>query len=588
MRDGVKLFTCVYLPNDARKDKSYPVILMRTPYSVRPYGADQYKTQLGPSQAFEESGYIFVFQDVRGCYMSEGEFINMRPHLSNKVGDQVDESTDTFDTIEWVGQNIPESNGRLGQWGISYPGFYTAAGAIDSHPMLKCISPQAPIGDWFWDDMHRNGAFNLQLSVTFFSSFGRIRKGPTTESGERIDFGTDDAYQFFLELGSLKNVNARYFEGEIPFWNEIIAHPNYDYFWQTRNLIPHLRNINCASLVVGGWFDTEDLYGPLQIYQSIEKNNPQIENSLVMGPWYHGGWNGSDGDHLGDARFDWATADWYRTNVEFPFFERHLKQVDVHGLAEATVFETGANRWRRFAAWPPPQRSAETLYFLEDGQLRFAEAPSASVADERRNTGSDSFLSDPNRPVPYTTEISSRWARDYMAEDQRFAARRPDVLVYRTAVLESDITVAGPLTADLWFSTTGTAADIVVKLIDEFPGRPVDGNSSENFQSGRQQLVRGQAMRTRFRNGFEFPEPLVANRPEQIQFELPDVLHTFKRGHRIMVQIQGTWFPFIDRNPQKYIANIFEADEEDFITATHTIYRSDQMASCLRLTTVPQ
>ena len=303
MRDGVKLFTAVYVPNDAARQKSYPIILMRTPYSIGPYGVDRYRSRLGLNEAFDRSGYIFAFQDVRGCYMSEGDFVNMRPHIEDKLGEQIDESTDTYDTIQWLVSNIPYNNGRVGQWGISYPGFYTAAGAIDSHPALKCISPQAPIGDWFWDDMHRNGAFNLQLSVTFFSSFGRVREGLTTQRGERLDLGTDDAYQFYLDLGPLTNVNELYFKREIPFWNEITEHPNYDYFWQSRNLIPHLKNMHCASLVVGGWFDTEDLYGPLRIYDSIEQENPQTENSIVMGPWWHGGWNRSAGDELGGCQF---------------------------------------------------------------------------------------------------------------------------------------------------------------------------------------------------------------------------------------------------------------------------------------------
>ncbi len=581
MRDGTKLFTCVYIPNDADTTKTYPVILMRTPYSVGPYGVDQYKTRLGPNIEFEKSGYIFAFQDVRGKYMSEGEFVNMRPHLEDKKQADFDESTDTFDTIEWLSQKLTMHNGRFGQWGISYPGFYTAAGAINSHPALRCISPQAPIGDWFWDDMHRNGAFNVQLAMTFFSSFGQKREGPTTESGSRLDFGTDDAYQFFLELGSLKNVNEKYFKYEIDFWNQTAAHPNYDYFWQSRNIIPHLKNIHCAVLVVGGWYDTEDLYGPLRIYESIEKNNPQIENTLVMGPWYHGGWNRSPGDSLGDASFDWPTAAWFRTQVELPFFEHHLKGSDRAKHAEAIVFETGANRWRSFDAWPPKQAKPLNLVLEAGHRISLVE----SEVGEAEKNAVDSFLSDPSKPVPYTTEISSRWARDYMTEDQRFASRRPDVLVYRSEPLEEDVTLAGPLTADLWFSTTGTAADVVVKVVDEFPGRPVAGDDPE-FQSGRQQLVRGQVMRTRFRNSFELPEPLTAGKPENIKFELHDVLHTFKRGHRIMIQVQGSWFPFVDRNPQKYVSNIFEAKDEDFRVATHSIHRSPKMRSQIRATTV--
>lgn len=579
MRDGTRLFTCVYCPNrtDA-KGQSYPIILFRTPYSVGPYGIDQYRESLGPNFEFEKSGYIFAFQDVRGKFMSEGEFINMRPHLNSKTSRQVDESTDTYDTIEWLIRNVPNNNGRVGQWGISYPGFYTAAGAIDSHPALKCISPQAPIADWFWDDMHRNGAFNVQLAFTFFSSFGKSRPEPTVQRAEGYDLGTDDSYQFFLDLGPLGNINKQLLHDEVAFWNEVEQHPNYDQFWQSRNLLPHLKKISCASLVVGGWFDTEDLYGPLRIYQAIETLNPGIENRLVMGPWYHGGWNRSAGDQLGDAHFDWATAAWYREHIELPFFEYHLKGNGQPEPAEANVFETGANRWRQFSAWPPKQAEVQTLYF-EDQQRLTWQAP------DQAGSGMNRFWSDPSKPVPYTMEITGRWSKDYMTEDQRFAGRRPDVLVYRSEILEEDVTFAGPLQADIWFSTDQSDADVVVKIIDEFPGRLLNGSREPDtdFQSGRQQLVRGQAMRARFRHSFEKPQPFEPNRPEMVSFELHDVLHTFKKGHRIMVQVQGSWFPFVDRNPQKFVDNIFAAEETDFVGAWHTIYHSPQMPSGIRV-----
>jgi uncharacterized protein len=578
VRDGKKLFTACYIPNDAGTKHTYPILLVRTPYSVGPYGADQYKSSLGPSEAFEESGYIFVFQDVRGRYLSEGEYDNMRPHIELKKGQQTDESSDTYDTIEWLVENIEFNNGSVGQWGISYPGFYTSAGAIDSHPALKCISPQAPIADWFWDDMHRNGAFNVQLGVNFFSSFGRSRPEPSLERHDSLDLKTNDSYQFFLDLGSLKNVNDKYLNGQIAFWNEMAAHPNYDSFWQSRNLLPHLNNVNCACLVVGGLFDTEDLYGPLKTYESIEKLNPQTQNSIVMGPWYHGGWNRTDGDSLGDARFDWATAKWYREQVEFPFFEHHLKAAQDPQIAEATIFETGANRWRKFSAWPPREVEKRELFLASDQKLAWA-SPMIQASDGKPLV--DSYISDPLKPVPYTEEISGRWAKNYMAEDQRFAARRPDVLVYRSEILESDITLAGPLLADMWFSTTASDADLVVKLIDEFPGRLENGGATqpEDFQSGRQQLVRGQVMRLRFRESFEEPKPLEPGRAENVQFELHDVLHNFKRGHRIMIQVQSSWFPFVDRNPQKFVPNIFEAEDSDFIKAEHTIHRDPHRPS---------
>ncbi|MEZ6137297.1 MAG: CocE/NonD family hydrolase [Pirellulaceae bacterium] len=589
MRDGVKLFTACYIPNDAGPNTTYPILLLRTPYSVGPYGADQYRTTLGPSEAFEDSGYIFVYQDVRGRYLSEGEFDNMRPHVEGKRDQQTDESSDTYDTIEWLLKKLEFHNGRVGQWGISYPGFYTSAGAIDSHPGLKCISPQAPIADWFWDDMHRNGAFNLQLAVGFFSSFGHSRPQPSLARHESLDLKTDDAYQFFLDLGALRNVNEQHFNDKIAFWNDITQHPNYDTFWQSRNLLPHLKNVRCACLVVGGLFDTEDLYGPLKTYQAIEQLNPQIQNSLVMGPWFHGGWNRTAGDVLGDARFDWATAQWYRDEIEFPFFEHHLKAAENPGIAEATVFETGANRWRKFSAWPPRESEKRSLFLASDQRLLWSVDAQSDDTERADTQASDTYISDPRKPVPYTMEITGRWAKDYMAEDQRFAARRPDVLVYRSEILEADVTIAGPLLADMWFSTTGTDADLVVKLIDEFPGRIDNGSSTppENFQSGRQQLVRGQVMRLRFRESFEQPQPLVPGQVENTQFELHDILHTFKRGHRIMIQVQSSWFPFVDRNPQRYVENIFEASEDDYISAEHTIHRDPQHASSLHFEVLP-
>ncbi len=370
MRDGVKLFTSVYVPNDTKPDRSYPILLLRTPYSVGPYGIDLYKGTLGPSAEFEKSGYIFAFQDVRGRYMSEGEFVNMRPHIDSKQGTQFDESSDTFDTIEWLIKNIKHNNGRVGQWGISYPGFYASAGAIDSHPALKAVSPQAPIADWFFDDFHRNGAFVLPMGFNFFSSFGVSRPGPTPLGAERFNHGTKDGYQFFLELGPLQNVNKKYFNGRIAFWNEMAAHPNYDEFWQSRNLLPHLKNIKASVLTVGGWYDTEDLYGPLQTYAAIEKMNPQAQNRIVMGPWSHGGWNSSDGAKLGSASFGFPTAKWFRDQIQFPFFEYYLKDQGTLGLAEATVFETGSNRWREFDSWPPKESKPRKIHFAAGGLLQ--------------------------------------------------------------------------------------------------------------------------------------------------------------------------------------------------------------------------
>jgi len=575
MRDGAKLFTVVYVPNDAVAGGGpYPILLFRTPYGVGPYGAGKLRDKLGPHAAFEKAGYIFALQDVRGRFMSEGEYVNMRPQIENKGPRDVDESTDTFDTIDYLLAHVEHHNGKVGQWGISYPGFYTAAGAIDSHPALAAVSPQAPIADWFWDDMHHHGAFILPLAFRFFARFGVAHPGPFEKDAENFDFLTPDGYQFYAELGPLRNANPKYLHGEIEFWNQITQHPNYDEFWQSRNLLPHLKNVKAAVMTVGGWFDAEDLYGPLHIYRAIEKNNPKATNVLVMGPWSHGGWVRTDGDVLNDAEFGFATSAWYQEHVDLPFFERYLKGQGGAPLPEALVFETGANRWREFPAWPPPGVEKKELYLGADGTLSFAPPTvEGEVADE--------YLSDPAKPVPYTQEITTRWAKGYMAEDQRFAARRPDVLVYRSEPLEEDLTIAGPMTASLWVSTTGNDADWIVKVIDELPGRVTEEKPKEDAddRGGTQLLVRGEVLRGRFRTSYEHPEPFEPNRPTAVAFELQDVFHTFARGHRLMVQIQSTWFPLVDRNPQTFVPNIFEAKEDDFVRATHRVYRSREYPS---------
>ena len=579
MRDGVELFTSIYEPNDADPSRQYPILLMRTPYSVGPYGLAQYKTRLGPTVDFEKNRYIFVFQDVRGRFMSGGEFLDMRPHIENKTAkSQFDESSDTFDTIEWLVKNTFRNNGRVGQWGISYPGFYTSAGAIDSHPALLAVSPQAPIADWFFDDFHRNGAFVLPMGFNFFYSFGRPRPGPTTEGNPSFPFATRDGYQFFLELGPLSNVDKYHFHDEIGFWNDMEAHPNYDAFWQARNLLPHLKNIKAAVLTVGGWYDTEDLYGPLKTYAAIEKQNPRIKNHLVMGPWSHGQWSNDEGRKLGQAEFGFATSNWYHQNVLLPFFESHLrgKQGAVE-TAEATVFETGANRWRQFDSWPPKESKPMNWYFAENGHID-SVAPSAAEA-------SDSFVSDPNKPVPYTTEITTAWAKEYVTEDQRFASWRPDVLVYQSDVLKEPMTVAGPIQASLWVTTDQGDADWVVKIIDVSSGASsvATPNKSTPVSSGRQELVRATVIRGRFRESFATPKPFEPGKPTLVELEISDILHTFQPGHRLMIHVQSTWFPFIDRNPQRYVPNIFEAKEEDFVKATHTVLRSKQYPSLLKL-----
>ena len=578
MRDGVELFTAVYVP---RGEGPFPILMKRTPYSVRPYGEDEFPTSLGPSSLFMEDRYIFVYQDVRGKYMSEGEFVNVRPHLDKKdrVTD-IDESTDTWDTIEWLINNIPGHNGKVGMWGISYPGFYAAAGMINAHPALKAVSPQAPIADWFFDDFHHHGAFFLPHGFNFLSSFGQPRPEPTTERPSSYEHGTPDGYDFFLKLGRLADANSRYFNDKVAFWDVMAEHPNYDEFWQARNLLPHIKNLPEAVLTVGGWFDAEDLYGPLNIYRTAEKAKEGGYNGLVMGPWSHGLWARGKGDHLGNIHFGEATSEFYRENIEFPFFSRYLKDREVPDLPEAWIFETGRNQWHRFDQWPPP--GEKKSYYMESGFSLSLKAPAGEepVWDE--------YLNDPAKPVPFTEEIDEGMTKEYMTDDQRFAARRPDVLAFSSPVLEENVTLAGPILADLWVSTSGTSADWIVKLIDVFPDdAPAFFELSEDTKmGGYQMMVRSEVIRGRFRNSYEHPEPFEPGIPARVRLPLQDVLHTFKAGHRIMVQVQSSWFPLVDRNPGKYLDNIFEASEKDFVKTTQRVYRCRKMPSRLEVNVI--
>lgn len=569
MRDGVRLFTAVYSPT--KSEARLPILMLRTPYGIHPYGEDKFPTQLGPSRHFLSEGFIFVYQDVRGRYMSEGQFVNMTPHNPNKRDDKdVDESSDTFDTIEWLLENVDNHNGRVGMWGISYPGFYAAVGMIDAHPALKAVSPQAPIADWFFDDFHHHGAFFLPHAFDFLAIFGRPRTGPTTEKNPRFQYPASDGYQFYMEMSPLNTVNQRYLKGEVAFWDDLVTHPNYDNFWKIRNILPHLKDVAPAVMTVGGWFDAEDLYGPLQTYRSVEEKNPGIFNILVMGPWSHGGWSQGDGNRLGEIDFGSDTADFYREGIELPFFLFFLKDREGLELPEAYLFGTGENKWRSFSAWPPPDRVGRTLYFREEGGLSPEEPLSiAQLWDE--------YVSDPRKPVPFSEELTNRMTRKYMIDDQRFAARRPDVLVYQTDVLEKDLSLAGPLQANLWVSTSGTDSDFVVKLIDVLPATSVEPGRTE--LGGYQMMVRSEVMRGRFRNSYEKPEPFVPNQPTQVILELQDVLHTFKEGHRLMIQIQSTWFPLIDRNPQRYLENMFNAKGDDYTPAIQRLYRSEAYPS---------
>jgi putative CocE/NonD family hydrolase len=579
MRDGVKLYTQVYEPID--KSEKYPIMLFRTPYNITSYwGEGAYIDVLGPSMHFTKEGFIFVYQDVRGQYKSEGEFVVMKHHKTVKRGPQdTDESSDTYDTIEWLLNNIDNHNGRVGQWGISYPAWQTVMGMIDAHPALKASSPQASPSDmWIGDDFHHNGAFRLMYTFDWLAHSARIRTDLTGQRAARFDYGTPDGYKFFLELGPVSNVNKNYFNNTVPTWNEYMEHGNYDEYWQKQNVLQYLNNIKHPILNVAGWFDAEDFYGPMSIYYTIEKQNPNNKSTIIIGPWLHGGWAYMDGDALGNIRFDSKTSIYYREKVEFPFFNYYLKDKGELNLSEAIAFETGSNQWETYDHWPPKDAAKKNLYLHANGRLSF------DPPNEESDQTFDSYISDPSKPVPWSPRILNRQAHLWMVEDQRFAARRPDVLVYQSDVLTENITIAGPIIANLFVSTTGTDADWVVKLIDVYPSDAPDNQPNPcNIRMGDfQMLLAGEVFRGKYRNSFEKPEPFVPNEVTEIKFDLRDKYHCFLKGHRIMVQIQSTWFPVIDRNPQKFV-DIYHANEEDFQKATHKVYRSAKYSSHLKL-----
>lgn len=575
MRDGARLFTAVYVPKDAiTEGKTYPILMVRTPYSVGPYGVDQYPERLGPSEQFTRERFIFVNQDVRGRYLSEGTYDEVRGHRPGKGPREIDESSDTYDTIEWLIHNIKSNNGKVGLWGISQPGFYVLAGMVDAHPALVAASPQAPVTDYYLgDDLYHNGAFMLAANFGFYRFFRRRGDEPEPPAPfTPLDFGTPDGYRFYLDLGPLENVDEKYFHRQNPYWTHGVENTTYNQFWETRSIWKHLKSIKPAVLTVGGWFDAEDLQGPLRVFDSIEKNNPPATNVLVMGPWTHGGFSRGDGDRVGNARFDVKSGPYYREHIEFPFFLAQLKG-KAAAFPKAWLFETGTNVWRKYDAWPPKEAQTRSMFLSASGQLSW-QRPDKSAFDE--------YISDPNKPVPYIGSIQQGMRFDYMTEDQRFASTRPDVLVYQTEPLDGDVTIAGPITADLKVSTSGTDSDFVVKIIDVYPndypdrtapapGGPRGGEANAVKMAGYQQLVRGEPFRGKYRKGFEKGVAFEPGKPDRITFRLPDVDHTFRRGHRIMVQIQSSWFPLTDRNPQKFL-DIPRAHREDFVKATQRVY----------------
>ena len=581
MRDGIKLFTAVYSPKDTTK--TYPIIMVRTPYTCSPYGVENYSRNISPNEQLAKEGNIFVFQDVRGKFMSEGEFVNMRPYIPNKKENEIDETTDTYDTIDWLIKNIKFNNGNVGIWGISYPGFYAAMSLIDSHPALKAVSPQAPIADWFiGDDMHHNGAFSLAMSFNFFKSFDQPRDSLTTKWKSIDPYSSPDMYNFFLKLGSVANVNKKYFNEKLPFWNSIVQHGTYDDFWQSRNNLPHFNNVKPASLIVGGWYDSEDLYGPLKIYQSIEEKNPVNKNYLVMGPWSHGGWSRSDGSNFGDFKFPENTSEYYNRNIFTPFFNYYLKGEGTLNVPETVTYRTGSDEWISYDNYPPSEVVNTKLYFSENQRLTW-QAPTCNEIKFNE------YVSDPNKPVPYTARFhdsQQMYNRTYMSEDQRFASSRPDVLVYETSELENDLIISGPITADLYVSTSGTDSDWLVKVIDVLP----DDTKNQQGQNmpemgGYQRLIRFEIMRGKFRKSMVTPEPFEPNKITQVKFNLNDIDHTFKKGHKVMIQIQSSFFPFFDRNPQKFI-DIYNAGDDDFQKATNRVYFSAQYPSSINFSII--
>ena len=571
MRDGARLHTNIYVPNGFVGN--LPIILVRTPYGIE--GAD--RTFSSSYAELARDGYIFVHQDIRGRYTSEGQFVMLRKMRDKKDPTAIDESTDTYDTIEWLLKNVPRNNGRVGMMGTSYPGWLTVVAMLDPHPALKAVSPQASPADMFiGDDFHHNGAFRL--------SYGFEYAVMIESSKERTAFAfpDSDTYDFYLKLGSLAHVNERYLHGAIPSWNDFANHPNYDAFWQRQAAAPYIDRVTVPTLSVAGWWDQEDFYGPVTIYRLLEKYDKNNLNYLIVGPWNHGGWSGASGDSLGAITFGSKTAPDYRRDVLAPWFAYWLKGVGTLSLPEATTFEGGANVWRKWTAWPVRTGATpKRLYLRENHEASFT-APTVTG-----NAAADAFVSDPANPVPYrarpirpTYGEGSTWSR-WLADDQRFLKGRSDVVSWQTAPLTDDVVIAGDIAAHLFASTTGSDADWVVKLIDVYPD-----NAEPERMAGYEFMVANDVLRGRFREGFENPQPIAPNHVDEYVIDLHTQDYTFKKGHRIMVQVQSSWFPLIDRNPQTYVPNIFAARDEDFRAQTHRISRSRDAASYIQLPVV--
>jgi uncharacterized protein len=576
MRDGVKLFTQIYAPKDM--NKKFPVIMQRTPYTCQPYGLDMYKKRISPNPFMLRENYIVVYQDVRGRWASEGKFVEMTPHVDfKKSKTDIDESSDTFDTIEWLVKNIKNNNGKVGQWGISYPGFFTSAGSVSEHPALKASSPQAPMADLWRDDAFHNGAFMIAANFGFYNYFQEQTKPTTTRPPVYFETNNPDGYDFYLnEVKTTKNSEDGFYKGRNSYYHENFDHPNYDEHWKMRNILPHLKNIKHAVMVVGGWYDEQDLFGTFNTYKAIEKQNPNIKNIFVVGPWVHGGWAGSSGQKLADIDFGSKVSPYYQENIEAKFFRHYLiddsKPLD---LPEATLFETGTNKWRSFDTYPGNGTTEKSLYFQSNGKLSF-DAPTTDKA-------STEYISDPDKPVPFSSKINDGFSSDYMVEDQRFAYSRPDVISFQTDALDKNITFSGQIKAFLKVSTTGTDSDWMVKVIDVYPQDEENSDKKSEVVFGNyQQLVRSEIIRGKYRNDVTKPEPFVPNQVTDVNLELQDVLHTFKKGHKIMVQIQSSCFPWADRNPQKFM-DIFKAESYDYQKATQKVFHQKGAESYLKV-----
>jgi len=575
MRDGVKLHTVVYAPKDTTQE--YPILMKRTPYSCRPYDEGKVPEQIMHNPHLQKAGFIFVCQDVRGRWMSEGDYTTMTPNRENP--DSIDESSDTYDTVEWLINNIPNNNGKVGQWGISYPGFYTTAGLPDAHPAMAASSPQAPISDFFFDDFHHHGAYFLSYWYVT-PLFGIQHEAPTDTSWYNFaDTGTNDGYLFYKSITPLTKADEYYSEDNF-FWQELKNHPNYDEFWQSRNILPHLNDIDHPVMTVGGWFDAEDLYGPLNTYRSVEKKNPDTKNTIVMGPWSHGQWaSSSPHQSVGEIYFGKGISAFYQKEIEYPFFMKHLKGADTKELPEAYMFDTGKKSWSTFDHWPPKNIEQKSWYIHGDGRLD-------DTKPEKTKKRYTEYKSDIDNPVPYKEESELVFIpQDYMTDDQRFAARRPDVITFETPILKEDVTLAGDMLANLFVSTSGTASDWIVKLVDVYPPSTEESeHTPEDVElDNYHQMVRSEVIRGRFRDSYENPKPFKPNKVTNIDLPLQDVYHTFKKGHRIQIQIQSTWFPLVDLNPQKYVPNIFKADEEDFQDAIQRIYHSPKYPTSIEV-----